>query len=123
MCPIRTAHPGANLTGIVGHCPYSSCSHISPFSPLLQFRFLTISYTIHVHPWESFHLYASTVQKREREFEDYIREKYVQAKTNFRELLKENKLIDHTARRKLAENPDYMREIVSLLEVSQHVSS
>ena len=57
------------------------------------------------------------LQKREREFEDYIREKYVQAKADFRALLKETKLIDHTARRKLADNSDYMREIERLLEV------
>jgi len=60
--------------------------------------------------------FSSSDRKREREFEEYIREKYVQAKADFRELLKENKLIDHTARKKLADNPDYMREIVSLLD-------
>lgn len=57
------------------------------------------------------------VQKREREFEEYIREKYVQAKGDFRELLKQTKLIDHSTRKKLAENPDYRKDIAKLLEV------
>lgn len=42
----------------------------------------------------------------------------MQAKADFRALLKETKLIDHTARKKLSENPDYMKEIEKLLEVS-----
>ncbi|XP_067928748.1 transcription elongation regulator 1-like isoform X2 [Watersipora subatra] len=60
--------------------------------------------------------FSSSDRKREREFEDYIREKYVQAKADFRALLKETKLIDHTARKKLADNSEYMREIERLLE-------
>jgi len=35
------------------------------------------------------------LQKREKEFDDYLREKYVQAKADFRELLKETKLITY----------------------------
>ena len=34
-------------------------------------------------------------KKREKEFDDYLREKYVQAKADFRELLKETKLITY----------------------------
>ena len=35
------------------------------------------------------------LQRREKEFDDYLREKYVQAKADFRELLKETKLITY----------------------------
>ncbi len=34
-------------------------------------------------------------QKREREYNDYIHEKFVQAKADFRELLKETKTITY----------------------------
>jgi len=35
------------------------------------------------------------VQKREREFDDFIQERLIQAKTDLRELLKETKLITY----------------------------
>ena len=43
----------------------------------------------------SFSYGISFFQRREKEFDDYLREKYVQAKTDFRELLKETKVITY----------------------------
>jgi len=37
----------------------------------------------------------SLVQKREREFDDFIQERLIQAKADLRELLKETKLITY----------------------------
>ena len=42
-----------------------------------------------------FRFILSLFQRREKEFDDYLREKYVQAKADFRELLKETKLITY----------------------------
>jgi len=58
------------------------------------------------------------LQRRENEFDDYLREKYVQAKADFRELLKETKLITYNSRTKLVESDSHMNDIIKILEVS-----
>ena len=58
------------------------------------------------------------IQRREKEFDDYLREKYVNAKAEFRELLKETKLITYNSRAKLQESDSHMNDIVKILEVS-----
>lgn len=58
-----------------------------------------------------------SLQRRESEFDDYLREKYVQAKAEFRELLKETKLITYNSRTKLQESDSHMNDIIKILEV------
>lgn len=43
----------------------------------------------------NFDILLSHVQKREREFDDFMQERLVQAKADLRELLKETKLITY----------------------------
>lgn len=51
----------------------------------------------------------------EREFREYIRDKTIEAKTSFRELLQECKLISHKSMEQIRENPAHLREIEEIL--------
>ena len=62
------------------------------------------------------HVY-DVLQRREGEFDEYLRERYVTAKAEFRELLKETKLITHTSRAKLVESDTHLNDIIKILEV------
>ena len=55
-------------------------------------------------------------KKREKEFDDYLREKYVQAKADFRELLKETKLITYKSKTLIEESDSHLKDIETILQ-------
>lgn len=52
----------------------------------------------------------------EREFKDYLKDKLIVAKTQFKELLQETKLITHKSLQTLRENQAHMQEIEDILK-------
>ncbi|KAI8492875.1 transcription elongation regulator [Branchiostoma belcheri] len=64
-----------------------------------------------------FSKFSSSDRKREREFNDYIRDKFVAAKADFRTLLKETKFITYKSKR-LLEDTDghHLKDVEKLLE-------
>ncbi|KAL5273613.1 TCERG1 family protein [Megaselia abdita] len=52
----------------------------------------------------------------EREFREYIKDKTIDAKTSFRELLQECKLITHKSLDSVKENPNHLKEIEEILK-------
>ncbi|XP_062405373.1 transcription elongation regulator 1-like isoform X2 [Sardina pilchardus] len=60
--------------------------------------------------------FSSSDRKRQREFEDYIRDKYVTAKADFRTLLKETKFITYRSRALLQEGDQHVRELEGVLQ-------
>lgn len=55
-------------------------------------------------------------ERCEREFKDYLKDKLVLAKSNFKELLQETKLITHKSLSSLRENQGHMAEIEEILK-------
>lgn len=60
--------------------------------------------------------YSSSDRRREKEFDDYLREKYVQAKADFRELLKETKVITYRSRKMMEESESHWNDIEKILQ-------
>ncbi|KAG8237630.1 hypothetical protein J437_LFUL017399 [Ladona fulva] len=60
--------------------------------------------------------FSSSDRKCEREFKEYIKDKLVAAKADFRELLKETKLITHKSLKMVQENEQHMRDIEDILK-------
>lgn len=52
----------------------------------------------------------------EREFREYVKDKTIEAKTSFRELLQECKLITHKSLEIVKENPNHLKEIEEILK-------
>ena len=62
--------------------------------------------------------FSSSDRKREREFTNFLSEKVVRAKTDYRELLKETKLITHKSKKILEENDcQHLKDIEKILQV------
>ncbi|KAL5022911.1 hypothetical protein ScPMuIL_002066 [Solemya velum] len=60
--------------------------------------------------------FSSSDRKREKEFSDFLHEKYVQAKADFRELLKETKLITYRSKKMLEESDAHYKDIEKILQ-------
>lgn len=60
--------------------------------------------------------FSSSDRKCEREFKDYIRDKLVAAKADFRELLKESKFITYKSKKTLDESDTHLKDIEKILE-------
>ncbi|EEB14665.1 transcription elongation regulator, putative [Pediculus humanus corporis] len=60
--------------------------------------------------------FSSSERKIEREFKDYIKDKYVAAKADFRELLQETKLITHNSLKLFQENEQHIHEIEEIFK-------
>ncbi|GAB6025446.1 hypothetical protein CHUAL_011191 [Chamberlinius hualienensis] len=60
--------------------------------------------------------FSSSDKKCEREFKDYIRDKMVAAKADFRELLKETKFITYRSKKLLEESEQHLPDIEKILE-------
>ncbi|XP_061412380.1 transcription elongation regulator 1-like isoform X9 [Lethenteron reissneri] len=59
--------------------------------------------------------FSSSDRKKEREFDEYIKEKMVAAKAEFRNLLKETKFITYRSRR-MIEDTEHLRDIEKVLQ-------
>jgi transcription elongation regulator 1 len=57
------------------------------------------------------------LQKTEREFRDYISDKQSAAKNDFRELLRETKIITYKSKQMISENAQHLMDIQAVLEV------
>ncbi|XP_063709217.1 transcription elongation regulator 1 isoform X2 [Culicoides brevitarsis] len=62
------------------------------------------------------YLKFNSSEKCEREFRDYVKDKTMLAKTSFRELLSETKLITHKSYEMVRENPNHLKEIEEILK-------
>ena len=57
------------------------------------------------------------LQKREREFLEYLQEKKIQAKADYRELLKETKQITYKSKKQMDDTDQHMKDIEAVLVV------
>ncbi|KAL4659770.1 transcription elongation regulator 1-like isoform X1 [Arapaima gigas] len=60
--------------------------------------------------------FSSSDRKKQREFEDYIKDKYITAKADFRTLLKETKFITYRSRKLIQESEQHLRDIEKILQ-------
>ncbi|KAJ8408849.1 hypothetical protein AAFF_G00246670 [Aldrovandia affinis] len=60
--------------------------------------------------------FSSSDRKRQREFEDYIKDKYITAKADFRTLLKETKFITYRSRKLIQESDQHLRDVEKVLQ-------
>ncbi|KAI4893720.1 hypothetical protein NFI96_012171, partial [Prochilodus magdalenae] len=60
--------------------------------------------------------FSSSDRKKQREFEDYIKDKHITAKADFRTLLKETKFITYKSRRLMQESDQHQIDIEKILQ-------
>ncbi|XP_053573125.1 transcription elongation regulator 1 isoform X2 [Bombina bombina] len=60
--------------------------------------------------------FSSSDRKRQREFEEYIRDKYITAKADFRTLLKETKFITYRSKKLVQESDQYLKDVEKILQ-------
>uniref|UniRef100_A0A672RGG7 Transcription elongation regulator 1 n=1 Tax=Sinocyclocheilus grahami TaxID=75366 RepID=A0A672RGG7_SINGR len=60
--------------------------------------------------------FSSSDRKKQREFEDYIKDKYITAKADFRTLLKETKFITYRSRKLIQEPDQHLKDIERILQ-------
>lgn len=60
--------------------------------------------------------FSSSDRKRQREFEDYIKDKYITAKADFRTLLKETKFITYRSRKLIHESEQHLKDVEKILQ-------
>ncbi|XP_078142779.1 transcription elongation regulator 1 isoform X1 [Centroberyx gerrardi] len=60
--------------------------------------------------------FSSSDRKRQREFEDYIKDKYITAKADFRTLLKETKFITYRSRKLIQESEQHLKDVEKVLQ-------
>jgi len=61
-------------------------------------------------------MYGSDERTLEREFRDYIDDRVSQAKNDFRQLLRETKIVTHKSKSLISENEQHLKDILSVLE-------
>ncbi|KAG1924692.1 transcription elongation regulator 1-like isoform X2 [Pimephales promelas] len=60
--------------------------------------------------------FSSSDRKRQREFSDYVKDKYITAKADFRTLLKETKFITYKSHKLMQESEQHLSDIEKILE-------
>ncbi|XP_037543839.1 transcription elongation regulator 1 isoform X3 [Nematolebias whitei] len=60
--------------------------------------------------------FSSSDRKRQREFEDYIKDKYITAKADFRTLLKETKFITYRSKKLIHESDQHLKDVEKILQ-------
>nr|XP_055033966.1 transcription elongation regulator 1a isoform X1 [Misgurnus anguillicaudatus] len=60
--------------------------------------------------------FSSSDRKRQREFDDYIKDKYITAKADFRTLLKETKFITYKSRKLMHESEQHLSDLEKILQ-------
>ncbi|KAF4791842.1 transcription elongation regulator 1 [Turdus rufiventris] len=61
-------------------------------------------------------LLDETSAKKQREFEEYIRDKYITAKADFRTLLKETKFITYRSKKLIQESDQHLKDVEKILQ-------
>ena len=59
--------------------------------------------------------FSSSDRKKQREFEEYIRDKYITAKADFRTLLKETKVITYRSKKLIQESDQHLKDVEKIL--------
>uniref|UniRef100_UPI00358FB158 transcription elongation regulator 1-like isoform X2 n=1 Tax=Myxine glutinosa TaxID=7769 RepID=UPI00358FB158 len=77
---------------------------------------LFIEFVLTLKKKEKEHARSKADRKKEREFNDYIREKFITAKSEFRNLLKETKFITYRSNKLLRESDQHLRDIEKILQ-------
>uniref|UniRef100_F7EUC0 Transcription elongation regulator 1 n=1 Tax=Xenopus tropicalis TaxID=8364 RepID=F7EUC0_XENTR len=60
--------------------------------------------------------FSSSDRKKQREFEEYIRDKHITAKADFRTLLKETKFITYRSKKFLQESDQHLKDVEKILQ-------
>ncbi|XP_066505705.1 transcription elongation regulator 1a isoform X2 [Hoplias malabaricus] len=60
--------------------------------------------------------FSSSDRKKQREFEDYIKDKHITAKADFRTLLKETKFITYKSRKLIQESEQHLTDVEKILQ-------
>ncbi|KAG8439250.1 hypothetical protein GDO86_005466 [Hymenochirus boettgeri] len=60
--------------------------------------------------------FSSSDRKKQREFEEYIRDKHITAKADFRTLLKETKFITYRSKKLLLESDQHLKDVEKILQ-------
>ncbi|XP_036424463.1 transcription elongation regulator 1a isoform X3 [Colossoma macropomum] len=60
--------------------------------------------------------FSSSDRKKQREFEDYIKDKHITAKADFRTLLKETKFVTYKSRKLIQESEQHLTDIEKILQ-------
>lgn len=60
--------------------------------------------------------FSSSDRKRQREFEEFIKDKYITAKADFRTLLKETKFITYRSRKLIQESDQHLKDVEKILQ-------
>ncbi|XP_058253510.1 transcription elongation regulator 1a isoform X1 [Hemibagrus wyckioides] len=60
--------------------------------------------------------FSSSDRKKQREFEDYIKDKHISAKADFRTLLKETKFITYKSRKLIQESEQHLTDMTKILQ-------
>ena len=60
--------------------------------------------------------FSSSDRKKQREFEEYIRDKYITAKADFRTLLKEIKFITYRSKKLIQESDQHLKDVEKILQ-------
>ncbi|VDP00614.1 unnamed protein product [Soboliphyme baturini] len=60
--------------------------------------------------------FSTSERKTEREFKDYLQQKLMMAKSDFRELLKETKIVTYKSKQMIQENEQHLKDILAVLE-------
>ncbi|KAI7801647.1 transcription elongation regulator 1a isoform X3 [Triplophysa rosa] len=60
--------------------------------------------------------FSGSDRKRQREFDDYIKDKYITAKADFRTLLKETRFITYKSRKLMQESDQHLSDIEKILQ-------
>ncbi|XP_072257024.1 transcription elongation regulator 1 isoform X2 [Pyxicephalus adspersus] len=60
--------------------------------------------------------FSSSDRKRQREFEEYIRDKHITAKADFRTLLKETKFITYRSKKLVQESDQHLKDVEKILQ-------
>uniref|UniRef100_A0A8C5M177 Transcription elongation regulator 1 n=1 Tax=Leptobrachium leishanense TaxID=445787 RepID=A0A8C5M177_9ANUR len=60
--------------------------------------------------------FSSSDRKRQREFEEYLRDKHITAKADFRTLLKETKFITYRSKKLVQESDQHLKDVEKILQ-------
>jgi len=63
--------------------------------------------------------FSDSDRKCEREFREYVKDRLVQAKNDFKEFLKETKILTHKSKRLIDESDQHLQDIIAVLQNDQ----
>ena len=64
----------------------------------------------------------SSLKEREEEYDSYMSEKMINAKKEFKQLLKEVRMITHTSQKMMKESDKHFKDVIEVLKVRHTVT-